>query len=281
MDYRQVKPSPSVSRFVEFFWMLEDCSPAIIPQRILPDGRPVLILNFGSPFESCTQGIWKSQPQCFFVGQITGPLLLRPSGPAAMLGIQFRPHGAAMLLKMPMFELTDSALALETLSHQLFHELDSLREFASPARALTNLDSILHRFAEQSCVNDQLVSYAVNDIERSGGLIGIPEVANRLGLSTRQLQRRFKDSVGISPKLFGRMQRFQRVFRAMETDGLGWVNVAANSGYYDQAHLIRDFREFAGKPPSGLLDVEVDLARHFLEEPAMSHFSKTPAVESR
>jgi AraC-like DNA-binding protein len=281
MEYRQIRPSPSVSRFVEFYWTLEDQASNAEAQRILPDGRTALILNFGSPFESCTQGIWKSQPQCFFVGQITGPLLLRPSGPAAMLGIQFRPHGAARLLKMPMFELTDSAVALDAISTRLFRSVDSLRDFSSPALAVTFLDSILQSFSVQTRGHDQIVSHAVNAIEQSGGLIGISEVADRLGWSTRQLQRRFKHSVGISPKLFGRMQRFQQVFRCMEDPGSQWVSVAAHSGYYDQAHLIRDFREFAGKSPSALLNVEVDLARHFLPRPEMSHFSKTSALESR
>jgi AraC-like DNA-binding protein len=73
----------------------------------------------------------------------------------------------------------------------------------------------------------------------------------------------------MSPKYFARIRRFQRVFHAMEHAGGGWVDAAAACGYYDQAHLIRDFRAFAGEPPSHLLATD-DLARHFL-----SHFSKT------
>jgi AraC-like DNA-binding protein len=73
----------------------------------------------------------------------------------------------------------------------------------------------------------------------------------------------------MAPKLFARIQRFQRVFPAIEREGAGWVDAAAACGYYDQAHLIRDFREFAGEPPAALLAGD-ELARHFL-----SHFSKT------
>src|SRR5208282_6141946 len=108
MNFSQVKPSAAVARYVESYWMLEDSSPTSYIQRIIPDGRPELILNFGRPFESLTKGAWKPQPVCFFVGQITGPLLLRPAGPAGMLGIDFRPHGAARLLGRPMCELTDT-----------------------------------------------------------------------------------------------------------------------------------------------------------------------------
>src|SRR5277367_290588 len=88
MNYCQIRPSAAVGRYVEFYWMLEDKSPVSCVQGIIPDGRTTLILNFGSPFESLANCAWNTQPKCFFVGQITGPLLLRPSGTAGMLGVQ-------------------------------------------------------------------------------------------------------------------------------------------------------------------------------------------------
>jgi AraC-like DNA-binding protein len=281
MKYRQVRPEGAVARYVEFYWMLQDRSPATYIQRIVPDGRAGIILNFATPFESCTDGVWKSQPECFFVGQITGPLLLRPAGPASMLGIQFCPHGATELLRLPMCELTDSAVALEDLSRRLFLKLERVRLQYSLTQAVAALDPILRALAEQPRVDDNPVAYAVRELDRTGGLASIRDVADRVGWSTRQLQRRFKDTVGISPKLFGRMQRFQGVFRAMEDPESDWVNAAVRCGYYDQAHLIRDCREFSGKTPTALLDQEIDLTRHFVKARPMSHFSKTIASKSR
>jgi AraC-like DNA-binding protein len=281
MNYRQVAPSAAVGEYVEFYWMLEDRSPASAIQRIIPDGRSGLMVNFGHPFQSYTSGVWNSQPECFFVGQITGPLLLRPSGPAAMLGIQFRPHGAARLLRLPMCELTDSAVALEDLSRSLFRSLERVRHLPSLTHALAALDPILGKFAQHDRTEDNLVAHAARDIERSGGLISVRDMADRVGWSTRQLQRRFKDVVGISPKLFARMQRLQRVPRVIDRPNSDWVDAAVHCGYYDQAHLIRDFREFSGKTPTALLDQEVDLSRHFVKALAMSHFSKTADGKSR
>lgn len=261
--------------------MLEDSSPARTVQRILPDGRPALILNFGRPFESQTNGRWKQQPECFFVGQITGPLLLRPTGPAEMLGIQFRPQGATALLRQPMGALTDSAVALEDLSRRMSRELERVRDLRSLEEALVAVDPILDRFARGARGDENPVSYAVREMERTGGLMSVREAADRLGWSTRQLERRFKDTVGIPPKLFGRMQRFQRVFRAMESSASNWIDTAVRCGYYDQAHLIRDFREFSGRSPTTLLEQEIDLLRHFVNGRGMSHFSKTAASETR
>jgi transcriptional regulator GlxA family with amidase domain len=100
-------------------------------------------------------------------------------------------------------------------------------------------------------------------------------MAHRAGLSTRQFERRFRQAVGISPKLFSRMQRFQRVFSALEESGAKWADAAVECGYYDQAHLIRDFQEFAGKPPAALLAYDTDLAKHFIQRAPMSDFSNT------
>ena len=275
MIYRQIRPGALVGQYVEFYWILQHSSPAASIQRIIPDGRAAMILNVGNPFESLRNGIWESQPECFLIGQITGPLLLRPSGAARMLGIQFRPHGVAKLFKLPMSELTDSTVALEDLSRNLFRQLERVRDLSSLEQAAAALDSILHGIAAARRDADDAISYAVKAIESARGLISIGSLAERLGWSTRQLQRRFKSAVGVSPKLFSRMQRFQRVFCAMENVAPDWVNAAVHCGYYDQAHLIRDFREFTGKTPTALLDQEIDLSRRFVQRPGMSHFYKT------
>jgi AraC-like DNA-binding protein len=95
-----------------------------------------------------------------------------------------------------------------------------------------------------------------------------------LGISSRQLERRFKSRVGLLPKLFCRMQRFQRVFQEIDEDRPNWVEAAMSCGYYDQAHLIRDFRDFSGKTPD-ILMAGSDLARHFVSNPGVSDFYKT------
>jgi AraC-like DNA-binding protein len=100
----------------------------------------------------------------------------------------------------------------------------------------------------------------------------LPRWPGELGVSIRQMERRFNAGVGLPPKLFCRMQRFVQVFRAIGTQPNKWADTAVACGYYDQAHLIRDFKSFSGETPAALLAEDADLARHFLKRFGVSRF---------
>lgn len=256
MRYREIRPREAAARFVRCYWQLEDDGVGGEPQRIVPDGRPELILNLGEPYQSLQGSVWKAQPRCFLMGQITRPLFLRSAGPVKVMGVRFHPHTAQAAFGVPMSELTDlGAMALEDFSPVWLRRFEGITEFDELDRVMGGLGNVA----------DSNLSLAVQELERTGGLLDVRSVADRMGVSVRQFERRFKAAVGISPKRFGRMQRFQRVFRAVEDGRERWAEVAAWCGYYDQAHLIRDFQEFAGKPPAALLDEQTDLARHFVQ----------------
>jgi transcriptional regulator GlxA family with amidase domain len=116
---------------------------------------------------------------------------------------------------------------------------------------------------------------AIATIVDSGGQISIDRLAGDLGISGRQLERRFLNEVGLGPKLLCRILRFQQVFRAIERSDRNWARIAADCGYYDQAHLIRDFRQFAGQPPSVLLDHFTPFTEFFTRKQRMSDFYNT------
>jgi AraC-like DNA-binding protein len=245
MQYREFQPSPESRHFLHCLWTLETDGDAV--QRIVPDGRQELIVNLGEAFESFRDGHWVRQPRAFLTGQLTGPLLVRPGGSARILAARFHPHGATQVFAAVK---PNDILLVDT-----------------RASSIEELERLL---LAQSRRPDPVVDEAVRRLTETPDLAGL---AAALGISARQLERRFTREVGIGPKLFCRIQRFQRVFQEIESGG-NWVQAALACGYYDQAHLVRDMRQFSGDTPSALLKGE-ELARHFL-----SHFSKTkrPAV---
>jgi len=265
MRYREIRPSAAAAGFVDRYWILEvDAQEAGAEQKVVPDGSSELILNFAEPFESFSAGAWTKQPFSFLAGQITGPLRLRSAGRSRIFGVRFLPHGAGKMLGAPMTEVRDSIVPVDDLSTTLGRELERTEDFA-------RIEAVLVGWKDRKGREDALIDAAVEQVELGRSA---EEVAALAGISRRQLERRFLNLVGLTPKHFQRMRRFQRVFQAVERDGAAWADAAVSCGYYDQAHLIRDFREFSGDTPSVLLAGD-ELARHFLRRDVVSQFSNT------
>jgi AraC-like DNA-binding protein len=129
--------------------------------------------------------------------------------------------------------------------------------------------------AEKQGKRDPLVAEAVRRIVAAKGNSDVASLARELGLSLRQLERRFHSVVGLPPKLFCRIQRLNSVLRTLEQPSRNWVETALACGYYDQAHLIRDCNRLTGSTPAVLLAGDADLARHFYQRFGLSHSSNT------
>ena len=208
---------------------------------------------------------------------MTGPIFISPSGVVELVGIRFQPGGTLPFLRIPMHEFTDRITELETISPTLQRSLlaatgDSLLV----AERVKAIESVLLRYLAR-CKQDSWLLPLAARVVVSGGLISVDHLANIAGISNRQLERRFQREVGLGPKLLSRILRFQQVFRAVERCDGGWAPVAFECGYYDQAHLIRDFNQFAQQTPSVLFAEQSQLTQSFTRKTRTSDFSNTPA----
>ena len=134
LTYREVAPRPWASSVIQACWILRDSTPPGEPQRIVPDGHPELILNLGAPFEAFHRGRWEVQPRHFLAGQLEGPLLLRPTGPAHIIGIRFHADGAARVFGDRMEELTGAFTPLDELAPAFARRCRRVRSPFSCAR---------------------------------------------------------------------------------------------------------------------------------------------------
>jgi len=247
MKYREWAPPAALCDQVEAIWSLTgQAAPSDQPRRILPDGCAELILNFADPVVQVTGGPAK-QPALMFVGQITGPFHVRPTRRVDLLGIRFRPGGAAALTCVPQHELVDQSVPLADIAR---HAAQLLAPAFDTDDAGARIERTTEALASSLESRRTAVTESADAIVRHWGLIPVGVLAAGAGLGTRQLERRFLDEVGMTPKRLARISRFQRVFQAMERRPIGWTRVAVECGYYDSSHLVRDFREFAGEAPS-------------------------------
>jgi AraC-like DNA-binding protein len=290
MLYREFKPSPHLAPFVECFWTLETDESEPIqtkpsgpaqPERILPDGCVELILNFGAQFrEQKDDGRQEPQPVLFLVGQMTRPMLISPNGRVELIGIRFHPGGTLPFLRIDMHELTNQVVELAALSRglerSLVSRMEQARSLTSLALKIEMLEKLLSGLLRDS-KHESRLGGLVGQIFSRGGQLTVDELAQDSGISCRQLERRFLSEVGIGPKLLCRILRFQQVFRAVERNDGGWASVAADCGYYDQAHLIRDFQQFARQTPTALFAQSSNLTQAFTRKDRTSDFSNTPA----
>ena len=150
-------------------------------------------------------------------------------------GIRFRPGRAAVALRTPLTLLTDARVPLRDVTKS-FPTIDRLEAIEDTLRLV---------LAEAKA--DPRVDAAVEAIIRSGGRVSIESVAEVSGVSRQHLARAFAHHVGVTPKTFARVMRFRRAIELGRRQQ--WADVAVELGYFDQSHLIADFREFAGETP--------------------------------
>lgn len=244
--YREIHPSPALAPYVDAFWAWQDGTDGA--NRVLPDGCVDVIF-------SLHRGPTTDASRLFAVGAMTRPLVYSRRGVPLLLGVRFRPGRAASFLGCPAAEITDLSPPLDDLwgvGATTLH--DRLLEAPSLDERLRVLESTLVRRLARRPQPDLLAAAAVDRVRERPAAVAT--LAADLGISPRQLRRRFLAAVGLGPKSFAAIVRFQSALAAMlspENEGDGWADLALDAGYYDQAHMTNDFRRWTGLAPGRYL----------------------------
>ena len=267
MRYTEVPPVEPLRPFIRCFWTMRAPRAALnpTPERVLPDGTVEMVFNLSDPFEHHRDAdAILRQPEELIVGELVGPMMIGATGAVDLVGIRFRPGGAGPFLTVPLAELTGRSCEV----------IDGCRPLAAASAALGEVDDTATRvrILERRLLSllradpriDDTVLAGVRRIESTAGRISVERLARELKLSSRQLERRFAHAVGLSPKLLCRIVRFQQIFTVLSHGRPeAWSALALRCGYYDQAHLIRDFRQFAGQSPTEFISDQNLLAKLF------------------
>jgi AraC-like DNA-binding protein len=276
MEYRERRPIAALASVVDRIWMLEGAAGTdSVPQPVLPDGRPELVIHLGDRFEEvvCSDAALTPQadqrllqPSIIFAGQLIEQMLLRATGRIAVLGIRFRPDGAAALFSAPQQVLAGQTLDLGALVPRLERDLRGIYDGEGDLpRAADAAERVLLQWTRPNRL-DPRVRYAVDAIYRAHGRLSIDRLATGAGVTRRHLERQFLTTVGITPKRLARIARFQGALRVLERSDPGrtGADTALTCGYTDQSHFIREFRALAGCTPSQHLMRTAELTGFFI-----------------
>ena len=251
------KPKPPLSKFVDSFWLYDGHAPEQKIGSILPTGTLELVINLrqnelrfydAERPENCSR----------FSGAIVSGAHgrgLTPIEETFIMGVHFKPGGAFPFLGLPADDLVDTHVDLETLwglSAGLLRE--RLCEARTSAERFQLLQETLLSRLWNGVENHYAVSTALEMFAKNQARPTVREVGKYLGLSQRRFIQVFKTEVGVTPKLFSRIQRFQQTRTFIQHNpAIKWADLAVDLGYFDQSHLIREFLEFSGLTPTDYL----------------------------
>ena len=235
VTYREVTPPLDLIRFAECFWFSETSHS--VRYSVPPDG--------------CLDIVYSSEAGLRVVGAMTIAQTFDLKPRTHTIGVRFRPGMARMMLGVAPPELTDRVAPLDELWGRQANRLaDQLAYAKSAEERLAVLSGALNRPAVQLTPVQRAIEY----MGSMQGRVDLDYLARQANLSSRQFRRKCLEESGLSPKRLSRILRLRCAgLLAQREPHPNWAEIAAEAGYFDQAHLIRDFREFLGKTPMSVL----------------------------
>jgi len=278
MRYIERTPGPALSPWVDKLWALCD-APTHARERILPSGTFELVINLHEDELRIYDSIAATEPLRLKGATISGAyarsFVIDTREHAAVMGVHFKPGGVRPFLRVPASELQSSHVELEALWGASGRSLrERLCSAPDDTARFGLLEDALSQQLSRSLEGHAVVPWLIAQLSRGES---VASLARELSMSHRRLIRVFADAVGVTPKLFARIIRFQCALRwSARPETRNWAELAASLGYCDQSHLIRDFVAFSGLSPSELSNSRgVPVKEHHIAVRGVSNFSNT------
>ena len=250
LGFQLVPPSGDLRPYVQSFWSFRRPAPLLTfrEEYMHPRGGFGVVFNFGDPV--FLDGRLVKEP-LFLDGANTLSRKMGFIGRVDLVGIRFREGGAYPFLGVPLHELRDAFTLLDVLDRrQLLTLHDRLTETAVLAHRFQLLDQWLLARLAQGQTRSLLIPPSLARLQAQAGQLPIPQLAEELAVSQRQLERLFQLQVGMTPKQYARLVRVETARLALKQHRESTTRLAVDLGFYDQAHFIREFRSVIGMTPT-------------------------------
>jgi len=246
------RPPPTLAPCIEKLWYCEAYQAARRYERVLPNGTFQLVIDLASAFPP------------LIVGMRSRYAVLDTAALRSIMGVLFRPGGARAFFDAPADAFYNQEIPLDLVwGSDAMGLRVRLQEAATPAEKFRALEAALERRAKKRLELHSAVRYGLGEFRRMPHTRGVLRVTREAGLSRRRFSQLFREQVGLTPKLYCRLHRFQQVLRQIAGGGpVDWADVALAGGYCDQAHLAHEFRDFSGISPGAYLASDPPFPNH-------------------
>jgi AraC-like DNA-binding protein len=253
--YLEHIPAPPLDGFIRVLWYAQARGVAHRRERILPSGCVQVILNLARDFLlDCPEGETdRRRPPALVVGARSAYEIVDISDMTDLIGIVFAPGGFGPFAADAVDLFSNRSVGLEDVWGAPVRSLrDRLRELPDPEKRLRCFEGFLvERFAPHLARHGPWrsgeIDFALRAFAGAPRIATVRDVASRTGWSERRFSQVFRQEVGLSPKTWCRVQRFQRVLRQLHVGAdVRWAELALDCGYYDQSHFANEFRAFSG-----------------------------------
>lgn len=253
MEYNTYEPDSDLGTLVKCYWTLN--IPREVPkgrQQVLPDGCMEMIFNLGDQVRRVLpDNKYLMQPRSFILGQITQPMWIEPMGKVKTFAVRFKPGGLSYFTKTPMSNLTDKDTELKELFDE--EKVVKIESAISQAKDVTEKILLIEYFLFDILVENidisSLLKSVIDKILQTNGTVSIKDITQDHPRQRRSLERKFIKQVGTSPKQLCRAIRFQKTLKTMLDSNKKLTDVGYESEFFDQAHFIKDFKDFTGISP--------------------------------
>jgi AraC-like DNA-binding protein len=242
-------PRPELAAVVRRFTIVE--TDAAATRTLIPDAGVIVGLRYGGFARQLDAGA-SPLPDATVAGQRDTPRVMHTSAGGGIVLATLHDGRAGAWFRAPLHDLFGATVALDQLAPpaDVARALAQVAEARDPAARVRAFEAFL--LGQQHEAPDALVDTAVRALRAAHGALRIDQLAGDLDIGRDRLEKRFRRAVGCSPKQLAAILRLRRAI-ALHRAGAPLTRVAAEAGYFDQPHFIRDFRRFAGAPPSRVL----------------------------
>ncbi len=254
MFYQEYLPCAALADFIKCFWIMEAThNPFQGKEILIPDGCIELIFNLGTPYKRYdSENNAALLKHSHLVGERDRYFLIEQTRAVSLIAARFKPGGLYPFVRFPIAEVTNQTVDLDIIFGSQVKDLEcKLFETRSHKKKIDLLQHALLRFLKTPDLNPPIINAAVKLIQQHHGDISVDGLAWELRVNYKYLERQFLKIIGLTPKLYNRIVRFQNAMQALRHAAFHpWPSIALDCGYYDQAHFIKEFKAFTGATPS-------------------------------